>query len=165
MPRILRRASGPGVLTAAGLLSWGLALLVQARWSAAALAGTFALAGAALFVMRAFHGRMQGETKLGKDGLQTTIAPDVTVTGRTPTAQPDPEGGETSVMSARPPTLESALRSIPLTWTKERICHDDGQERVHVRSPQGGFDLVINTAALDSPAPRWLLVAINVMKE
>jgi hypothetical protein len=126
------------------------------------------LVGLVLIVTGAFQDRMQGDTRIGTDGFQTTLAPDVTVTGHAADARS--RGGGTaeqddpSTVSARPPTLEAALGSIPLTWTKERICHDDGQEHVHVKSPQGGFDVVINVAALDSPAPPWLLAAINAME-
>ena len=40
-----------------------------------------------------------------------------------------------------------------------------GLEYIHVKSPEGGFDLVINVAACDSPAPAWLMAAINVMEK
>jgi hypothetical protein len=166
VPRIPRKASGPGVLTTGALTAWALALGLQFWGDAAALATTFAGIGFVLVLTRAFYSRVYGSTKFNKDGVETTIAPDVSVSSKAPEAQQPPveASPDASTLSARAPTLESALNTVPLSWTKERICHEDGQDYVHVKSPQGGFDVVINVAALDSPAPRWLLVAISAME-
>ena len=107
---------------------------------------------------------MPGPTKFGKAGLETTLAPDISVQGHAAAAAEATETNhDPTTLSARWPTLEAALRSVPLGWTRERIEHDDGLEYIHVKSPEGGFDLVINVAACDSPAPAWLMAAINVM--
>jgi hypothetical protein len=50
-------------------------------------------------------------------------------------------------------------------WVRAGLRQDDGQEYIHVKSPQGGFEVVINAAACDSPAPRWLMLAIRGMDD
>lgn len=164
MPGLIRRWGGPGILTPAGALAWGLAVLVQVVWSADVLAVAFVGAGITLFSICAFQARMRGPTKVGKDGIETNLAPDVSVRGSAPPALPPPEEADSATLLARWPTLEAALQSLPLGWTKDRIRHDDGLDYIHVKSPQGGFDVVINVAACDSPAPRWLMAAISVME-
>ena len=167
VPRILPKAHGPGHLTAGGALSSAIAVALELAAKATGLATTFVLAGAGLFVIRAFYSRVQGDAKIDATGVTAPIGPDVSVSSSAPPPLPGLERDDATAgptLSARPPTLDAALNTVPRSWTTERISDDDGHDYVHVRSPQGGFALVINAAALDSPAPRWLLVAINTIQ-
>jgi len=153
-------------LAGAGLLAWGLAIAVTAEWHQGGLADTFVVGGVVLVLVAAFYRRMYGRTTVGPDGLDTTIAPttDVAVRWRAEHQDAPPqESADPSTLSARWPTLDEALRPVPPGWTKERLQHADGHEYFHIRSQSGAFDVVINVAACDSPAPRWLLAAINGM--
>ena len=156
----------PARLATAGLLAWGLAIVVQWRWRADGLAGTFVGAGVVLLLVAAFHGRIHGPTKIDKDGIATNIdrPADVKVSGNAQQGPlPASAATDTATLSARWPTLNAALQSIPVGWTKDQREHADGQQYIHVRSPLGGFEVTINLAACDSPAPPWLLAAINAM--
>jgi hypothetical protein len=141
---------------------------MQAVWGASSLAVAFVGMGGLLFVVRAFQPRMQGRTKVSPSGIETDLAPggpDVAVRGKAGVPAQSEEDMDSATLLARWPTLGAALQSVPLGWTKNQVEHDDGQQYIHLKSPQGGFDVVINVAACDSPAPKWLMVAISVMED
>lgn len=159
-------ASPPSrVLLAAGLAAW-----VAGAWLGHASNGVgaaFVGAGTLLILAAVFSPRMRGRTKLTPTEIDTNLAApaDLRVQANLPDSAPPADASlDAETLVAQTPTLTDALRDIPSSWTQTRIQHDDGNQFVHIKSPEAGFELVVNVAALDAAAPRWLIVAIKAMQ-